>query len=115
MENFASIFSLGKGGGRANDTTQGGRNDGHDTWGGRNDGNTGAPARARRPSVGSTSLDDWDDASARIGDDPLAPNLGMRFGTPTPGDRTVGEMAAHENVFALGGGGRQQTNDDYRE
>ena len=39
----------------------------------------------------------------------------MRFGTPTPGDRTVGEMAANKNVFALGGGGRQQTNEDYRE
>ena len=115
MENFASIFSLGKGGGRANDTTQDGRDNGNETRGGRNDGNTGAPVGARRPSVGSTSIDSWDDARARIGDDPSAPNLGMRFGTPTPGDRTVGEMAAHENVFALGGGGRQQTNDDYRE
>ena len=104
MENFTSIFSLGRGGGRANDTTQGGRNDGNDTRGGRNDGNTGTPARARRPSVGSTSLDGWDDASAHIGDDPSAPNLGVRFRTPMPGDRTAGEMAAHKNVFALGGG-----------
>ena len=104
MENFTSIFSLGRGGGRANDTTQGGRNDGNDTRGGRTDGNMGAPTGARRTSVRGNALEDWDDASARIGDDPLAPNLGMRFGTPTPGDRTAGEMAAHKNVFALGGG-----------
>ena len=105
MENFAFMFSLGKGGGRANDTTQGGRNNGNDTRGGRNDNNTGAPARARRPSLGSISLDGWDDASAHIGDDPSAPKLGVRFGTPTPGDRMAGEMAAHDNVFAIGGGG----------
>ena len=116
MENFTSIFSLGRGGGRANDTTQGGRNDGNDTRGGRTDGNMGAPTVARRTSVGGNALEDWDDASARIGDDPSAPILGVRFGTPPPpGDRTAADGAAQETIFSLGGGGRQHINDAYRE
>ena len=106
MDNFASIFLLGRGGGRANDTAQGGRNDGNDARGGRNDGNRGAPTGARRPSVGGNSLEDRDDVSARIGDDPSAPNLGVRFGTPPPGDRTTtGDITAQDNIFSLGGGG----------
>ena len=106
MENFTSIFSLGRGGGRANDTTQGGRNDGNDTRGGCTDGNIGAPTVARCTSVGGNALEDWDDASARIGDDPSAPILGVRFGTPPPpGDRTAADGAAQETIFSLGGGG----------
>ena len=77
MENFTSIFSLGRGGGRANDTTQGGRNNGNNTRGGRTDGNMGAPTVAHRTSVGGNALEDWDDTSARIGDDPSAPILGV--------------------------------------
>ena len=63
------------------------------------------PTGAHRTSVGGNSLEDWDDASARIGDDPLAPNLGVRFGTPPPGDRTAADIAAQENIFPIGGGG----------
>ena len=105
MDGFAAMFSLGRGGGRANDTTQGSRNDGNDTWGGRNDGMTGAPTGARRTSGGGGSLDDWDNVSNRTRDDPSAPNLGVRFGASPPGDRTAADMAAQDNIFSLEGGG----------
>lgn len=90
MDAFASMFSLGRGGGRANDTTQGGRVDGDTPRGGRADGNiTGGRVRT---SVGSN---DWDDADVRLtGDDPSAPDVAARFGRG--GDT--------ENLFALGGG-----------
>ena len=115
MDNFASMFTLGRGGGRATDTTQGGRGDGNDTRGSRNDGITGAPTGARRTSVGGNSIDEWDDTSARIGDDPSAPNVGGRFGTPPPGERGAADVADRENVFAIGEGGRQVTFDASRE
>jgi len=81
------MFSLG-GGGRANNTTQGGRIDG---------GVTGTTTTAqRRPSVES----DWDNASAPFRDDPSAPSVGARFG-----EQIRGNSMANENVFDLNRGG----------
>ena len=64
------MFSLG-GGDRAKETTQGGHTDG----------NTGVTMGGRRNSGGSIS-NDWDDTSNPLGDDPSAPNVGVRFGEP---------------------------------
>jgi hypothetical protein len=50
-----------------------------------------------------TDIDDWDDASAPIGDDPSAPNVSTQFGER--GDRASVDRASNENVFALGGAG----------
>ena len=97
MENFNSLFSLGRGG-RANETTQGGRNDGNEQ-GGRVDGNMGTTGGQRRTSVGFA---DWDDTSVPLhGDDPSAPDVDSRFGR--------GGEQTGTNVFALGGeGGRRE-------
>jgi hypothetical protein len=94
MDNFTTLFSLGRGG-RANETTQGGRNDSNEL-GGRVDGNTGTTGGQRRTSVGFA---DWDDTSVLLqGDDPSAPDVDARFGRG-------GEQTGTNNVFALGGGG----------
>jgi len=71
---LTSLFSLRRGGGRADDTTQGGRADGNTAGatGGRVDGGQ------RRTSLGSN---EWDDADVRLpGDDPSAPDVAARFG-----------------------------------
>ena len=68
MENITNMFALG-GVSRANDTTQRGRSDS----------TMGATMRQRGSSIGSDA-DQWDDASAPLGDDTLAPNVGSRFG-----------------------------------
>ena len=80
------MFSLG-GGGRANNTTQGGRIDG---------GVTGTTTAQRRPSVES----DWDNASAPFRDDPSAPSVSARFGEQIRGNSEV-----NDNVFDLNRGG----------
>ena len=105
MDNITAIFSLGRGG-RANDTTQGGRNNGNEQ-GGRADGNTGTMGGPRRTSVG---FNDWDNASVCLqGDDPLAPDVGARFGRG--GEQTSGT----DNVFALGGGGGRREDETPRD
>ncbi len=91
MANLTNMFSLVRGK-RANDTTQGGCTDG----------NTGATMGQLQNSGGSLS-NDWDGASAPFRDDTLAPNVGAHFGGP--GEQTLGDLGANENVFALGGGG----------
>ena len=101
MENITNMISL-RGGGRASDTTQGGRIDG----------NMGVTMGQRWNSGGSIS-NDWDDASAPYRDDPSAPNVGACFGGT--GEQTTGDLAATVNVFALGGGGRRQTDDTPHE
>jgi len=80
------MFSLG-GGGRANNTTQGGRIDG---------GVTGTTMAQRRPSFDS----DWEMASVTFRDDPLAPNVSARFG-----EQIRGDSEANDNVFDLNRGG----------
>ncbi len=94
-------FTLG-GGGRANDTTQGGRADG-----------VGGGTQGGHRSSAATDIDDWNDASIPIGDDPSAPNVSTQFGER--GDRATVDRAANENVFALGGGGTGPTNKDTLE
>jgi len=81
------MFSLG-GGGRANNTTQGGRIDGKNV--------TGTTMAQRRPSVES----DWDNASAPFRDDPSAPNVSARFG-----EQIRGDSEANDNIFDLNRGG----------
>ena len=80
------MFSLG-GGGRANDTTQGGRTNGSVT---------DTTTEQRRPSLES----DWDNASAPFRDDPSAPNVSARFG-----EQIRGASEANDNVFDLNRGG----------
>jgi hypothetical protein len=87
------MFSLG-GGGRANDTTQGGRTNGSVT---------DTTTEQRRPSLES----DWDNASAPFRDDPSAPNVSARFG-----EQIRGASEANDNVFDLNrGGGVNPTTD----
>ena len=91
MENFANMFSIGRGG-RANVITQGGRTDD----------NTGAQMGLRRNS-GCSISNNWDDSSAPIRDDHSAPSVSARIGET--GDQTPGEIGAFANNFALEGGG----------
>jgi hypothetical protein len=97
MQNLSNMFSLGKGG-RANVITQGGRTDD----------NAGAQMGLRRNSGGSMS-NDWDNASTPYRDDHLAPSMSARLGGT--GDQIPGDQGAYTNVFALKGGGGQQTTD----
>jgi hypothetical protein len=91
------MFSLG-GGGRANNTTQGGRANG----------NIGATMGQRR-NLGGSMSNDWDDASAPLRDDVSAPNVGVWFGVLT-GEHAIGDPATANNVFTLvGGGGANNT------
>jgi len=80
------MFSLG-GGGRANNTTQGGHIDGD---------LTGTITAQRRPSFES----DWDNVSVPFWDDPSAPNVSARFG-----EQIRGDSEANDNVFDLNRGG----------
>ena len=80
------MFSLG-GGGRANNTTQGGRIDG---------GVTGTTTAQRRLPVES----DWDNVSAPFWDDPSAPSVSAHFG-----EQIRGDSVANDNVFDLNRGG----------
>ena len=96
------MFSL-RGGGRANNATQGGCNNGNEQ-GGRADGNTGTMGGPQRTSVG---FNDWDDASVRLqGDDPSAPDVDARSGR--------GGEQTSDNVFALGGGGGRRDDETPR-
>ncbi len=104
MDSFTSLFSLGRGG-RANETIQGGHNDGNEQ-GGRVDGNTGTTGGQRRTTVGFT---DWDDTSVPFqGDDPSAPDVDARFGRG-------GEQTGTNNVFARGGGGGRRDDETPRD
>jgi len=89
MENFSNMFSLG-GCGRATDITQGGRTDG----------TQGMTTRQRRSSFGSQ--DQWDDTGVPFRDDTSAPSVSARL--RALGEQTMGDVAANDNVFALGGG-----------
>jgi len=91
MENFSNMFSLG-GGGRATDITQGGRTDG----------TQGTTTQQCRSSFGSE--EQRDDTGVPFWDDTSAPSVSARF--RAPGEQTSGDLAANDNIFALGGGGR---------
>jgi hypothetical protein len=90
-------FSLG-GGGRTGDTTQGGRADG-----------TAGAIQGGGHHSSAIDIDDWDNASEPLGDDPSAPNVSTRFGER--GDRATVDRAVNDYFFALGGGGAGPTED----